>query len=230
MTWIAACSGQRGIYQEVIMTDEERQKLCAALRNKSDDWLPERLRTDVRDIAADEIERLAALAQSNAKPVAWQYRVKQGGWGGWHDAVPSREEAELCVELGRKASGGHLDDYEIRPLYAAPPRPDASAGLIEAVAKAICSVRYNDPEKRMPICEENSDGPPIWTSFTQHARAAIEAMHPDASAGLIEAAEWHEQEALRFAASPYTSDKMRGMMHKEDARKLRACVADRSAK
>jgi hypothetical protein len=59
MTWIAACSGQRGIYQEVQMTDEERQKLCAALRNTSDDWLPERLRTDVRDIAADEIERLA---------------------------------------------------------------------------------------------------------------------------------------------------------------------------
>jgi HAMP domain-containing protein len=53
------CSGQRGIYQEVQMTDEERQKLCAALRNTSDDWLPERLRTDVRDIAADEIERLA---------------------------------------------------------------------------------------------------------------------------------------------------------------------------
>jgi hypothetical protein len=174
MTWIAACSGQRGIYQELIMTDDdERQKLCAALRNKCDDWLPERLRTDVRDEAADEIERLAALAQSDAEPVAWQYRVKQGGWGGWHDAVPSREEAELCVELGRKASGGHLDDYEIRPLYAAPPRPDASAGLIEA-------------------------------------------------------AEWHEQEALRFAASPYTSDKMRGMMHKEDARKLRARAADRN--
>lgn len=257
------------------MTDEERQKLCAALRNRSDDWLPERMRTDVRDIAADEIDRLAAeldetrkkltiaeiqrddwkfekiqmtngtaaqsnaaahvqhlrkrireleaekralyvapprlaalaqsdaepyeidptkvicpncthqfraisvvdqerlRAQSDAEPVAWQYRVKQGGWGGWHDAVPSREEAELCVELGRKASGGHLDDYEIRPLYAAPPRPDASAGLIEA-------------------------------------------------------AEWHEQEALRFAASPYTSDKMRGMMHKEDARKLRARAADRN--
>jgi hypothetical protein len=59
MTWIAACSGQRGIYQETIMTDEERQKLCDELRNRSDDWLPERLRTDVRGIAADEIERLA---------------------------------------------------------------------------------------------------------------------------------------------------------------------------
>jgi hypothetical protein len=208
------------------MTDEERQKLVAKLR-----WYGDRMERELSSPmreAANEIERLTAFVQSDTEPVAWQYRVKQGGWGGWHDAVPSREEAELCVELSRKASGGHLDDYEIRPLYAAPPRPDASAELVEKVAKAICSVRYNDPEKRMPICEENSDGPPIWTSFTQHARAAIEAMHPDTSAGLIEAAEWHEQEALRFAASPYTSDKMRGMMHKEDARKLRARAADRN--
>jgi hypothetical protein len=138
-------------YQEVQMTDEERQKLVSAkLRWYGD--RNERGLSSAMGEAADEIERLATLAQSDAEPVAWQYRVKQGGWGGWHDAVPSREEAELCVELGRKASGGHLDDYEIRPLYAAPPRP-ASAGLIEAVAKAICS-GYNDPEKRMPICEE----------------------------------------------------------------------------
>jgi hypothetical protein len=99
------------------MTDEERQKLIATLRHPTN-WMD-----DFCTEAADEIERLAALAQSDAKPVAWQYRVKQGGWGGWHEAVPSREEAELCVELGRKASGGHLDDYEIRPLYTAPPRP-----------------------------------------------------------------------------------------------------------
>jgi hypothetical protein len=47
MTWIAACSGQRGIYQEVIMTDEERQKLLCrkdyATKIRKSDWLPERL-------------------------------------------------------------------------------------------------------------------------------------------------------------------------------------------
>jgi Mn-dependent DtxR family transcriptional regulator len=52
MTWIAACNGQRGIYQEVIMTDEERQKLIARFRaHEVFMW------TDI-DLAADEIERL----------------------------------------------------------------------------------------------------------------------------------------------------------------------------
>jgi hypothetical protein len=149
--------------QNVLALLREARPYVASAQNDEDNETHNFVDGLLRDIDT-------ALTQPAAKPVAWQYRVKQGGWGGWHDAVPSREEAELCVELGRKASGGHLDDYEIRPLYAAPPRPDASAGLIEA-------------------------------------------------------AEWHEQEALRFAASPYTSDKMRGMMHKEDARKLRACAA-----
>jgi hypothetical protein len=57
MTWIASCSGQRGIYQETIMTDEERQKLCEALRGKRP-W-PGALAKMMPD-AADEIERLAA--------------------------------------------------------------------------------------------------------------------------------------------------------------------------
>jgi hypothetical protein len=60
--------------------------------------------------------------------------------------------------------------------------PDASAELIERVARAICLVRYNDPDRPMPICEENSDGPPIWTTYTQHARAAIEVIRLDARA------------------------------------------------
>jgi enoyl reductase-like protein len=61
MTWIAACNGQRGIYQEIIMTDEERQKLCDDMRE------PWKLCDDVdADLAAlmtraaDEIERLTA--------------------------------------------------------------------------------------------------------------------------------------------------------------------------
>jgi hypothetical protein len=68
MTWIAACSGQRGIYQEVIMTDEERQKLAElhAIGNCDISIGP-----DTHALckwAADEIERLAALVQSGAEP------------------------------------------------------------------------------------------------------------------------------------------------------------------
>jgi Mg2+ and Co2+ transporter CorA len=57
------------------MTDEERQKLCDALRNKSDNWLPERLRTDVQDIAAEEIERLAAENRKLRDDVEWAHHI-----------------------------------------------------------------------------------------------------------------------------------------------------------
>jgi HAMP domain-containing protein len=66
MTWIAACSGQRGIYQEVTMTDEERQKLCKTLLAwASTPQLTDRpgslsLLGDFIREAVDEIERLAA--------------------------------------------------------------------------------------------------------------------------------------------------------------------------
>jgi hypothetical protein len=55
-----------------------------------------------------------ALAQSNAEPVAWRIKTKNGSW-----LVSNQKEAE---NWGDRAE----------PLYAAPPRPDASAGLIEA--------------------------------------------------------------------------------------------------
>jgi hypothetical protein len=56
----------------------------------------------------------AALAQSDAEPVAWRIKTKNGSW-----LVSNQKEAE---NWGDRAE----------PLYAAPPRPDASAGLIEA--------------------------------------------------------------------------------------------------
>jgi hypothetical protein len=82
MTWIAACSGQRGIYQETIMTDEERRNLITDLKAARPGYPPgelcvkaadeiERLRfkshevvmwTDI-DLAADEIERLASIVE-----------------------------------------------------------------------------------------------------------------------------------------------------------------------
>lgn len=57
----------------------------------------------------------AALAQSDAQPVAWRYRPK--GSFTWF----------VAFELG----SWNNSNYEIEPLYTAPPRPDAS-GLIEA--------------------------------------------------------------------------------------------------
>jgi hypothetical protein len=65
MTWIAACSGKRGIYQETIMTDEERQKLCAKLRDLGDDPFSFEAEMSMEQ-AANEIERLAKeLANAN---------------------------------------------------------------------------------------------------------------------------------------------------------------------
>jgi hypothetical protein len=161
----------------MVMTDEERQKLVADLREftglDNEPWLVRAGRQ-----AANEIERLAALAQSDEEPdpakvicpncahqftavsVADQERLRAQS-----DALPrehqdpskwvSREDMErahaaqsdagpvawrvkvygdswvLCYtreEAFTEARNGN----RIEPLYTAPPRPDASAGLIEA--------------------------------------------------------------------------------------------------
>jgi hypothetical protein len=81
MTWIAACSGQRGIYQEVIMTDEERHKLLANLRMV--EFAAPTYAKQWCGIAANEIERLAAeLAQArcesqmtDAEYIAFRQRI-----------------------------------------------------------------------------------------------------------------------------------------------------------
>jgi hypothetical protein len=61
------------------MTDEERRKLVSDLREftgpDNEPWL-----VRVGRDAADEIERLAALVQSNAEPVAADY-IPIGGAG-----------------------------------------------------------------------------------------------------------------------------------------------------
>jgi hypothetical protein len=119
------------------MTDEERQKLCARLRaHEVVMW------TDI-DLAADEIERLmeevknwevwaksqpsyqdqeAALAQSDAEPVAWRWRLKgDPDWCFWEDAGP------------------WPDDVEVEPLYTVPPRPDTSAADYDRAWGAIAT-------------------------------------------------------------------------------------------
>jgi 5S rRNA maturation endonuclease (ribonuclease M5) len=73
MTWISVCSGQLGIYQETIMTDEERQKLIARL--KSHEVV---MWTDI-DLAADEIERLATELEKYKKLYS---ETEEAGWEG----------------------------------------------------------------------------------------------------------------------------------------------------
>jgi hypothetical protein len=130
MTWIAACSGQRGIYQETIMTDEERQKLRAFIVDlralEHDD------KADLLEQMADEIERLmtenkklreqraaweqttrTALAQSDAEPVAWRYRWRVNAgveWTKWREVN----------EIGAKYYFS-LPDHEVQSLYTVPP-------------------------------------------------------------------------------------------------------------
>jgi hypothetical protein len=72
--------------------------------------------------AQDAEDRLAALAQSDAEPVAWQ-RVKQ-----------VLEAARLCLKSRDQSphEARVREAIEIILYTTAPPRPDASAGLIEA--------------------------------------------------------------------------------------------------
>jgi hypothetical protein len=71
MTWVAACSGQRGIYQELIMTDEERQKLIADLRHPTN-WMD-----DFCKQAADEIERLDKLLNTYRRAFGYIDRTRE---------------------------------------------------------------------------------------------------------------------------------------------------------
>jgi hypothetical protein len=67
-------------------------------------------------------KRIAAPPRPDAEPVAWQYRwkpTKTTGWTEWH-GIPKEELGKYPNPI-----------YETRALYATPPRPDASAGLIE---------------------------------------------------------------------------------------------------
>jgi hypothetical protein len=94
------------------MTDEERQKLVDDL------WLIAGHDRPVSHAicaeAADEIERLAALVQSDAEPVAWRYRWRVNAgveWTKWREVD----------EIGAKYYAG-LPDHEVQPLYTVPPR------------------------------------------------------------------------------------------------------------
>jgi hypothetical protein len=103
------------------MTDKERKQFIEFLRyyRESSEY-----GKTWADKAADEIERLAAaLARSDAEPVAI----------GELEALINSEDDEKCVILpnGQVVRESHPEWEDF-----APPRPDASAGLIEAADMA----------------------------------------------------------------------------------------------
>jgi hypothetical protein len=67
---------------------------------------------------------LAALAQPDAEPVAWVVK-HAGGFGGGFTFTTTNEAAA-------QAYAQKHQQFSVSPLYAAPPRPDTAAGLIEA--------------------------------------------------------------------------------------------------
>jgi hypothetical protein len=148
------------------MSDEERQKLCDWLRH-----LPAYLSEDGMQ-AADEFERLAAaLAQSDAEPVAWQCRSERFGL-----------EWTFCAKW---QYDDPQESYEYRALYTAPPRPDASA---KDVATKIAS---------RPALAKLIDTGALQFSEMCDLRDDIEKelrSRSDASVGPIEAAEFLEAE------------------------------------
>jgi hypothetical protein len=114
--------GQRALQAErlVALAQSDAERREAELRED------ERLGAALRR-AQDAEDRLAAFVQSDAEPVAWRWRenrysLEQYG-GRWQGPTGDPNEA-------RWRSG--LPKYTVEPLYAAPPRPDASAELIEA--------------------------------------------------------------------------------------------------
>jgi hypothetical protein len=113
---------------------------------------------------AKEIERLAALAQSDAEPVAW----------------PDIDAAEKAGLAWRN------------------PAPDAAPSA------------YSDTK----IVTVDGTAPP----------------RPDASAGLIEAAEWHEEQVKKYKKHGGFSMRELELFHNEAAAALRARAADRSGK
>jgi hypothetical protein len=60
------------------------------------------------------IDKLQKSAQSDTEPVAWQWRLPNQDWP---ELSCGKAHAEYMRDKGA----------EIRPLFAAPPRPDASA-------------------------------------------------------------------------------------------------------
>jgi hypothetical protein len=183
----------------------------------------------------------AHAAQSDAEPVAWQYRwkpTKTTGWTEWH-SIPKEELGKYPNPI-----------YETRALYAAPPRPDAEppgilhntvGGFKEIATRDTPGIYDNNPQPR--LVEEIHDfdrqligfrvydaqprplgpnGKPL-PGWYYDEDGVCRPYRPDASAGLIEAAEILETD------SHYSGSNASRWLQ-EAANILRARAAERGRK
>jgi hypothetical protein len=131
------------------MTDDERKKLCEKLRDKS---IPCDELYDELIEAADEIERLAALAQSDEDlgrgdfaKYAEQFNKESLGIA-LAEPIPRSPVAQKLINDTFDVEDEMELITKIRN-YEALPRPDTSAGLIKAAE--IASAFKGNADRRM---------------------------------------------------------------------------------
>jgi hypothetical protein len=128
----------------------------------------DRRRDNIAKIINRYLDKPAALAQSDAEPVAC---LREAIKSALHCIPPGDAYTILARAIG-------ADD--LIGSYPVPPRPDASAGLIEAAGMA--------EEHANKYCYDSQAEQRLLRSFAQLLRARAAAQpRPDASAGLIEA-------------------------------------------
>jgi hypothetical protein len=200
------------------MTDEERKNLCERLRKNGYDM-------DAEQQAADESERLAALAQSDAilrRCERWlRHEVEatfqeESGYDLWKavKTALTQSDAEPPKDL---YSGVFRGPDWPNGVFDPPPRPDASAGMSWAGFNVYGDKKSIDAVRDALHAKDRCEALDKMISEKQLVR-------PDASAGLIEAAEIAEQTA-NGSFSKNEAMYLRGF-----ADRLRAHAADRSTK
>jgi hypothetical protein len=225
------------------MTDEERKNLCERLRKNGYDM-------DAEQQAADEIERLAALAQSDAilrRCERWlRHEVEatfqeEGGYDLWKavktalaqsDAEPPHHAASRDYWRRSRAADAQSDagpvawqDTDLAGInitgLEAPPRPDASAGMSWAGFNVYGDKKSIDAVRDALHAKDRCEALDKMISEKQLVR-------PDASAGLIEAAEYLEKKSGQYGGADWHIVIRNGL--RIAVKHLRARAADRNAK
>ncbi|WP_322068961.1 hypothetical protein [Paraburkholderia bannensis] len=147
-----------------------------------------------RSLLSAAAVRLAATPSDAAQaPVKWQFRDRRDGedaWSTWMD----------CPATFAERNKGNTQDYQFRPLYAAPVAPAAAAPInLEGLRKKLLApreiVRNEDgylTHPDFPICDEGTHAGKFLDAFGIDAEfVAMESDDPEAAERYFEAGEMH---------------------------------------